>query len=38
MSMDREAPLPDGPVGWSNLPALDAAAVALRRNEGGGRR
>jgi len=28
--MDREAPLPDGPVGWSDLPALEAAAVALR--------
>jgi len=28
--MDHEAPLPDGPVGWDDLPALDAAAVALR--------
>lgn len=28
--MDHAIPLPDGPVGWSDLPALDAAAVALR--------
>lgn len=28
--MDHAMPLPDGPVGWDDLPALDAAAVALR--------